>query len=155
MKILMVCLGNICRSPMAEGLMRSKIQKYNLDADVDSAGFEAFHTGDAPDYRAISVMKQNGIDISRQRSRLFKKSDFDQFDRIYVMDSGNYSDVKSVAINANQLLKVDYILNVLYPGTNKPVPDPWYGGNDGFLKTFQLLDDATEKIAADLRNGGM
>lgn len=150
----MVCLGNICRSPMAEGIMLAKIAKYGLDAEVDSAGFESFHEGDPPDFRAVKEMKVHGIDISGQRSRLFRKSDFSAFDLIYVMDSGNYRDVKSVATNELQMLKVDYILNVLEPGSNKPVPDPYYGGADGFSKTFQLLDNATEKIAVKLLNGG-
>jgi protein-tyrosine phosphatase len=154
MKILMVCLGNICRSPMAEGIMQAKIEKYKLDAEVDSAGFESFHTGDAPDFRAIRVMKQHGIDISGQRARLFRASDFDDFDRIYVMDSGNFNDVKSKAKDGNQMKKVDYILNISHPGSNKPVPDPYYGGEQGFERTYQLLDAATEQIAIELKNGG-
>lgn len=149
----MVCLGNICRSPMAEGIMRAKIEKYKLDAEVDSAGFEAFHSGDAPDFRAAREMKSHGIDISSQRSRLFKKADFDKFDRIYVMDSVNYNDVKSLSSDPGQMLKVDYILNATYPGSNKPVPDPYYGGEDGFARTFKLLDSATELIAIELTNG--
>lgn len=153
MKILMVCLGNICRSPMAEGIMQAKIDKYNLDAKVDSAGFEPFHTGDAPDFRATRTMKRYGIDISHQRARLFRKSDFDEFDRIYVMDTGNYNDVKSVANNHDQLMKVDYILNAIETGSNNPVPDPYYGRDDGFEKTFQLLDSATEMIALELKKG--
>ncbi|MDO9257925.1 MAG: low molecular weight protein-tyrosine-phosphatase [Bacteroidales bacterium] len=154
MKILMVCLGNICRSPMAEGIMQAKIEKYKLDVEVDSAGFEAFHTGDAPDFRAVRVMKQHGIDISGQRSRLFRISDFDVFDRIYVMDSGNFSDVKSMAKDVNHMQKVDYILNISHQGSNKPVPDPYYGGEQGFEKTYQLLDSATELIAIEIKNGG-
>jgi len=150
----MVCLGNICRSPMAEGIMQAKIEKYKLDVEVDSAGFEPFHTGDAPDFRAIRVMKQHGIDISGQRSRLFRVTDFDVFDRIYVMDSGNYKDVKSVSQNSFQMQKVDYILNISDPGSNKPVPDPYYGGDQGFEKTYQLLNSATELIALELKNGG-
>ena len=150
----MVCLGNICRSPMAEGLMRAKIEKSKIEAEVDSAGFEAYHTGDAPDYRAIKMMKIHGIDISGQQSRLFRKSDFEVFDRIYVMDCGNYSDVKAVASSREQLQKVDYILNVIHPGSKKPVPDPFYGGNDGFETTYRLLDEATEQIALELKNGG-
>jgi len=152
MKILMVCLGNICRSPMAEGLMQAKIEKYNLDAEVDSAGFESYHTGDAPDYRASHVMQKHGIDITGQRSRLFLKSDFDTFDRIYVMDSGNYADVRSMAAQTDQMKKVDYILNILHPGSNKAVPDPYYGGKEGFETTFKLLDAATEQIAIELKN---
>jgi len=153
MKILMVCLGNICRSPMAEGIMQAKIEKYKLSAEVDSAGFEPFHTGDAPDHRAIKVMKMHGIDITAQRSRLFRKSDFDQFDRIYVMDSGNFNNVKSMAGSSHQMEKVDYILNILHPHSNMPVPDPYYGGEDGFEKAYQLLDAATELIAIELTKG--
>jgi protein-tyrosine phosphatase len=154
MKILMVCLGNICRSPIAEGIMQDKIEKYKLDAEVDSAGFEPFHAGDAPDFRAIKVMKQHGIDISGQRSRIFRVSDFDVFDRIYVMDSGNFSDVKSKAKNGTQMQKVDFILNIINPGCNKPVPDPYYGGDQGFERTYQLLDSAIELLALELKNGG-
>ena len=150
----MVCLGNICRSPMAEGLMQAKINKYNLDAEVDSAGFERFHTGDGPDFRAVRAMKKHGIDISHQSARLFKKADFDEFDLIYVMDSDNYSDVQSVAGTPEQMLKADFILNVTFPGSNKPVPDPYYGGDEGFEKTYQLLNDATEAIALKIKNGG-
>jgi len=139
---------------MAEGLLRAKIEKYKIEAEVDSAGFEAYHTGDAPDYRAIKTMKIHGIDISGQQSRLFRKSDFEVFDRIYVMDSGNYSDVKAVATSRDQLLKVDYILNVVHPGSKKPVPDPYYRGNDGFETTYRMLDEATEQIALELKNGG-
>ena len=135
--------------------MRSKIEKYNLQAEVDSAGFESFHTGDAPDFRAVRVMKNHGIDISAQRSRLFKKSDFDLFDRIYVMDKVNYRDVKSIANQAFQMEKVDFILNILNPGKNDPVPDPYYGGDAGFERTYQLLDMATELIAMEIRNGGL
>jgi protein-tyrosine phosphatase len=153
MKILMVCLGNICRSPMAEGIMRSKIEKYNLDAEVDSAGFESFHTGDAPDYRAIKVMKTHGIDISGQKSRLFRKTDFDDFNMIFVMDSGNFRDVQSVASTKDQMNKVDYILNTLSPGKNNAVPDPYYGGDDGFERVFKLLDSATEAISDILKSG--
>lgn len=139
---------------MAEGIMQAKIEKYKLDAEVDSAGFEAFHTGDAPDFRAQRTMKQHGIDISGQQSRIFRVSDFDVFDRIYVMDSGNYSDVKSMAKNGIQMQKVDYIMNVSNPGSNKAVPDPYYGGDQGFEKTFQLLYSAIELLAAELKNGG-
>ncbi len=153
-KILMVCLGNICRSPMAEGLMQAKIQKYKLDAEVDSAGFERFHTGDAPDYRATSTMKAHGLDISGLVARQFRRSDFDAFDFIYVMDQNNYNDVKSEAISQSQMQKVDFILNELQPGNNKPVPDPYYGGTAGFEKVYQLLDSATEAIALRLKNGG-
>jgi protein-tyrosine phosphatase len=139
---------------MAEGLMQAKIDKYKLDAVVDSAGFEPYHTGDAPDYRATREMIRQGIDISHQRSRLFRKTDFNNFDRIYVMDRNNYEDVKSMADTSEQMKKVDYILNVTFPGSNKAVPDPYYGGDDGFARTFQMLDSATEVIAHELKDGG-
>lgn len=153
MKILMVCLGNICRSPMAEGIMQAKIKKYKVDATVDSAGFEPFHTGDLPDYRAIKVMNHHGIDITGQRSRLFRKSDFDTFDRIYVMDKGNYNDVRSMANNQQDMQKVDFILNCLDPGKNNPVPDPYSGGEAGFENVYKLLDSAIEQITVNLKKG--
>jgi len=153
-KILMVCLGNICRSPMAEGLMKSKIEKYKLDVSVDSAGFESFHTGDPPDERAIDIMKKHGIDITDQKSRLFRLADFREFDRIYVMDSGNYRQVEMVAMDEEKMKKVDFILNSVKPGSNKVVPDPYYGGIDGFEKVYKLLDEATEKIAEQIKAGG-
>lgn len=152
MKILMVCLGNICRSPMAEGIMREKITKYNLKVKVDSAGFESFHLNDTPDYRAIKVMSQHGIDISRHRMRLFQENDFQEFDRIYVMDQYNFQDVLSVSKSKEDSDKVDLILNVLEPGKNRIVPDPYYGGVSGFEKVYDLLDQATEQIALEIKN---
>lgn len=151
-KILMVCLGNICRSPMAEGLMQEKIDKYKLDAIVDSAGFEPFHKGDSPDHRAQHTMFRHNINISGQRSRLFNVHDFDKFDQIYVMDRYNFQDIKSVARNAGDLEKVDFLLNSVYPGSNKEVPDPYYSGNEGFENVFNLIDEATEMIAGNIMN---
>jgi protein-tyrosine phosphatase len=150
--ILMVCLGNICRSPMAEGIMRKKILKYGIDVKVDSAGFESFHLNDAPDSRAIQVMKDHGLNISSHRMRLFQESDFDLFDRIYVMDRNNFQDVLSLARNDADIAKVDYILNALEPGSNQYVPDPYYGGSQGFERVFEMLDKATELIASEIRN---
>jgi len=151
MNILMVCLGNICRSPLAEGIMQHKITKYGLDAMVESAGFEPFHTGDAPDERAIEVAGKHGIDISGQRARLFNIGDFDRFDRIFVMDHNNYRDVMGKTRNDNDRRKVDYILNELKPGGNVPVPDPYYGRMNDFEKVYELLDQATEKLVLKLR----
>lgn len=149
-KILMVCLGNICRSPMAEGLMAEKIRKFGLNAMVDSAGFESFHTGDPPDARAVKTMRGKGIDITGQRSRLFTAGDFDHFDHIFVMDRNNYLNVQSMARNSRDLAKVDYILNAVHPGCNIQVPDPYYGGDAGFENVFSMLDNATEQIARRL-----
>lgn len=154
MKILMVCLGNICRSPLAEGIMQQKIDSFGIEAEVDSAGFEAFHTGDAPDERAIKVARKNGIDISGYRARIFQPADFDRFDRIYVMDDKNFSDVMQVARNERDRLKVDFILNALYPGQNDVVPDPYYGKISDFEAVFDLLNQATDVIANNLQNGG-
>ena len=154
MKILMVCLGNICRSPLAEGIMQQKIDSFGIEAEVDSAGFEAFHTGDAPDERAIKVARKNGIDISGYRARIFQPADFDRFDRIYVMDDKNFSDVMQVARNERDRLKVDFILNALYPGQNDVVPDPYYGKISDFEAVFDLLNQATDIIANNLQNGG-
>jgi protein-tyrosine phosphatase len=150
MNILMVCLGNICRSPLAEGIMQHKITLYGLNAQVESAGFEAFHTGDAPDERAIEVALKNGIDISGHKARSFHVDDFDRFDRIYVMDHTNYRDVTGMVRNKDDLRKVDYILNELKPGSNVPVPDPYYGRVSDFEKVFDLLDQAIEKLAVKL-----
>ncbi len=154
MKILMVCLGNICRSPLAEGIMQHKIDSFGLEAEVDSAGFEAFHTGDAPDERAIKVARKNGIDILGYRARLFQQADFDRFDRIYVMDNKNYSDVMQVARNDSDRLKVDFILNALSPGRNDVLPDPYYGKISDFESVFDLLNQAADVIANKLQNGG-
>jgi protein-tyrosine phosphatase len=135
---------------MAEGLMREKINKYSLKARVDSAGFESFHLNDSPDYRAIKVMHTHGIDISRHKMRLFRIEDFQNFDKIYVMDQYNYQDVLALSGGPEDASKVDLILNVLEPGKDRIVPDPYYGGVSGFENVFQLLDKATEVIARQL-----
>ena len=144
MKILMICLGNICRSPLAQGILESK----NSGIFVDSAGFEAYHQGDPPDERAQRTAKKHGIDISKQRQRLFKVEDFDIFDKIYVMDAMNYHDVSRVARNKKDMEKVDYILNEIYAGENRSVPDPYYGGQDGFEKVYAMLDLACDEIVS-------
>lgn len=131
--------------------MNDKIKKHQIMAEVDSAGFESFHMGDHPDYRAIKVMADHGIDISKHRMRLFREADFDHFDRIYVMDRYNYQDVISMARSETDNSKVDYILNVLEPGSENPVPDPYYGGIMGFEKVYDLLNQATERIALELK----
>lgn len=152
-KILMVCLGNICRSPIAEGILRHKLLVHKLDAEVDSCGFEAFHNGDRPDRRGIETAKQHGIDISGLRARLFNPEDFDRFDHIYVMDVNNYRDVASVARTKDDLKKVDFIMNLSEPGSNLAVPDPYYGGRADFSKTYEMLDKATDRLIIKLRKG--
>lgn len=147
----MVCLGNICRSPMAEGIMKQKFKKHNLDIETDSAGFEPFHEGDKPDRRGIATMKEHGIDISNQRSRLFSSNDFDRFDYIYVMDGMNHANVMSVARDEKDRKKVDFILNKIFPGENRHVPDPYYGGDDGFERVYNMLDKACDVILKELK----
>ena len=152
--ILMVCLGNICRSPIAEGVLESKLQQKGIDnVVVDSCGFERYHLNETPDYRSVEVCNLNGIDISKQRQRLFKVSDFDKFDKIYVMDANNYSDVSSYARNEKDMEKVDFITNVLSPYKNIPVPDPYYGGKDGFQKVFLMLSDCADEIVDRIIKG--
>lgn len=152
MKILMVCLGNICRSPLAEGIMKEKAKKYQLDLYVDSAGTAAYHTGEKPDIRSIEIAQKNGIDITSQRARKFKREDFDAFDRIYAMDESNFFDLISIATNKDDIDKVKLILKASYPDQTKSVPDPYYGGKDGFKNVFDMLSDACEAIAKELVN---
>jgi len=148
----MVCTGNICRSPMAEGLMQKKIQESELNAFVDSCGFESFHLGDNPDYRAIKIMKRNGIDISKHTMRLFRQQDFDDFNLICVMDQTHYRNVMRYARNESDRQKVDFIMNATDHGSNAIVPDPYYGDESDFELTYYLLDRATDAIARKLKN---
>ena len=147
-KILMVCLGNICRSPLAEGIMRSKLSE---DFIVDSAGTGGWHAGQLPDKRSIAIAKSKGLDITNQKARQFKISDFDSFDHIFVMDNSNYKDVLSLAPNEEAKSKVKLILNELFPNENIDVPDPYYGGEDGFENVYEMLDQACEEIARKLK----
>lgn len=146
MKILMVCLGNICRSPLAEGILQHKANTAGLNWTVDSAGTAGYHVGEAPHHLSQKVAKHNGINISKQQCRQFDKEDMLNFDRIYVMDSSNYNDVKKISGNLWNEQKVDLLLNELMPNQNKNVPDPWYGEEDGYHKVFDMIDKACEKI---------
>ena len=141
----MVCLGNICRSPLAEGIMREKIRQHELDWEVDSAGTSNWHAGEAPDERSVEVAEKYGIDITEQRGRQFSPYDLEQFDRIYAMDSENYSNILRLTQTTEEKEKIRLILNELYPGKNMPVPDP-YWDDDGFEQVFQMLDEACDAI---------
>jgi protein-tyrosine phosphatase len=152
MKILFVCTGNICRSPMAEGILRHKLNEAGLGDETDSCGFESFHVGDHPDKRALTVCRKYGLDISTHVARLFRKSDFDSFDLIYVMDSSHYYNVSRMARSADDMKKVDYMLNLLYPGRDLPVDDPWYHGMEAFEQTYLQLDSACDKLVNLLRS---
>lgn len=135
----MVCLGNICRSPLAEGIMRSKLSSTHFF--IDSAGTSGFHSGNAPDPRSIEVAQKNGLDISQQKSRPFRAYDLEEYDVIFVMDKANYRDVIRHVQNEDERQKVKLILN--YPNSEKEeVPDPYYGGKNGFDHVYNLLEEA-------------
>ncbi len=149
-KILMVCLGNICRSPLAEGILQSKLPSGKFT--IDSAGTGDYHIGSLPDKRSIEVARKYDLDISNQRGRQFSEADFDRFDIIYVMDSSNYENVIKKARNDKDIEKVKMILNEIYPGQNHDVPDPYTGGIQGFDSTFKMLDEACNEIAKKILN---
>lgn len=150
MQILMVCLGNICRSPMAEGVMRQKIEKYHLNASVDSCGTAAYHVGQSPDIRGIQTLKKYNIDIAQLQGRQFQSSDFDTFDEIFVMDTENLSDILKKARNQKEKEKVRLLMDEIHPGMQKIVPDPYYGNLNDFETTYELIEKACEKIALRL-----
>ncbi len=145
MKILMVCLGNICRSPLAEGILKQKVFENGLDWHVDSAGTSGYHAGELPDPRSIDVANKHGLDITDQKSRQFLSRDLDQFDVIYAMDTSNYRNILRLAQTPEEEAKVEIIMNMSRPGINQIVPDPYYG-NDGFENVYQMLDEACDAI---------
>ena len=151
MKILMVCLGNICRSPLAEGILRHKIEQAGLDWHVESAGTGSWHVGEAPDPRSQKIAALNGIDISRQKAQKFIPEHFSKFDVIYTMDSSNYRDVVNQATNESDKNKVELIMNVVIPGKNQAVPDPYYD-DELYEVVYEMLDMACEGV---VRSEGM
>lgn len=146
MNILMVCLGNICRSPLAEGILQHKAWKAGLQWSVESAGTNSYHTGDPPHHLSQKVASMNGIDICKQRARRFNADDFAKYDKIYAMAADVIHDMKRIAKNKFDSSKVDLLLNELYPGENLDIPDPWYGPEPGFHEAYKLIDEACEKI---------
>ncbi|WJJ98271.1 low molecular weight protein-tyrosine-phosphatase [Algibacter luteus] len=147
-KILMVCLGNICRSPLAEGILKSKLSNNFV---VDSAGTANYHVGSSPDKRSVAVARKHGLDISNLKGRQFDLSDFDTFDMIYVMDETNYQNVVKLARNPEDIAKVNMILNEVHENKNFEVPDPYYGGDHGFENVYQMLNEACTIIANKLQ----
>jgi protein-tyrosine phosphatase len=145
-KILMVCLGNICRSPMAEGIMRNKLSQKNISAFVDSAGTGGWHAGENPDRRAIKNMLQHGIDISTSVARQFTAADFKRFDLILAMDETNYQDILQLAFDEKEKEKVNLILKYIVHPSGISVPDPWYGNQEGFETVYTMLDEACEAV---------
>jgi len=146
MKFLMVCLGNICRSPLAEGILQYKAKQAGLNWETDSAGTGNYHIGEAPHRLSQKVAKLNGIDISHQRARQYRKEDMLEFDKIYVMDTGNYNEVKRMSHELWNEEKTELLLNELFPGENRPVPDPWYGTEKDFHEVFEMIDKAAGSI---------
>lgn len=146
-KVLMVCLGNICRSPLAEGILKSKVDSNKVF--VDSAGTAGYHVGNAPDQRSIDVARKYGLDIGFQKCRRFSELDFTEFDWIYVMDRSNLSNVMDLAKNTEEINKVRLLLDEVNLGI-KEVPDPYYGGVGGFEDVYQMIDMACEAIAKKL-----
>ena len=142
----MVCLGNICRSPVAEGILRHKAKERGIQIETDSAGTSAFHIGEKPDSRMRAAAKRNGFDISDLRARQFIREDFDRFDLIFAMDNENYHNIVSLARNQNDIEKVKLILDESHLGGNREVPDPYYGGDEGFQYVIDLLNDATDQF---------
>ena len=148
----MVCLGNICRSPLAEGIMKHKVEEANLQWQVDSAGTEGFNLGESPHKLSIKIANLNDIDISQQQCRKFVKEDMQLFDKIYVMDESNFNDVKRIAGNLWDASKVDLLLNELPNAENKNIPDPWYGEEKDYHKVYKMIDDACAVIVNKFKN---
>lgn len=146
MKILMVCLGNICRSPLAEGILQHKAAARGLDWTIHSAGTNGYHVGEAPHHLSQKVARLNGLDISCQVARRFLKEDLTNYDRILVMAQDVYDDVCRIAGKNADLSNVQFFLDALYPGQQLDVPDPWYGEEDGYHEVYDLINRACDKI---------
>ncbi len=146
MKILIVCLGNICRSPLAEGILKHKSKAAGLQWHIDSAGTNGYHVGQAPHKLSQKVAKLNGIDICDQKARQFVKEDFDRYDKIYAMADDVMDEIKEIARKKFDPAKADYFMNEMHPGTNKSVPDPWYGTEPGYHTIYALIDKVCEII---------
>lgn len=142
----MVCLGNICRSPLAEGILQHKSRQAGLNWVVDSAGTNGYHVGEAPHHLSQQVARLNGIDISGQRARRFTPADFDHYDKIYALAGDVLADIRFLAKKQFRADKVDLLMNELYPGSNMDVPDPWYGTEPGYHEVYKMIDAACDKI---------
>ena len=148
MRILMVCLGNICRSPLAEGVLKHKARQAGLNWQIESAGTNGYHVGEAPHRLSQKVALLNGINICDQKARQFEKADFDRYDKIYAMAEDVLDEIKSIAREKYAEEKVDLFLNELYPGENSSVPDPWYGPEPGFHEVYAMIDKTCDVIVS-------
>ena len=142
----MVCLGNICRSPLAEGILQDKALKAGLNWSVESAGTNRYHTGDAPHRLSQKIAMQHGIDISRQRARTFVPEDFERYDKIYALAKDVLDDIGYIAKNKFDGAKINLLMNELYPGRNMDVPDPYYNGEEAYHEVYKMLDKVCDKI---------
>lgn len=147
----MVCLGNICRSPLAEGILQKKADEAGLDWVVESAGTNSFHTGQPPHHLSQKIARKNGLDISGQIARRFSADDFSKYDRIYAMANDVADEMRIIAGNKFDKTKFDLFLNELYPGKNKDVPDPWYGDEEGYIDVFDIIDRACDAVILNHR----
>lgn len=145
MNVLFVCHGNICRSPLAKALLQKKFKEHGVKGKVDSAGFESYFINEPPDQRVVELGEKHGLSITG-KAKLFRKQDFDKYDKIYVMDTQNYRDVKDLARNPVDLSKIDYLMNVLKPGKNQTIGDPFMSGLDDLEEIYLLMDRVTDKI---------
>ncbi len=152
MKILMVCLGNICRSPLAAGILRKKIKAKGLSVTVNSAGTSDYHVGEPADPRTVETAMKYGVDIKSHKARQFVAEDFDLYDKIFAMDRSNFNRILDLASETHDTTKVEMIMNVVEPGSNRDVPDPYFGLRDGFENVFTMLDEACEIIAGRIEN---
>jgi protein-tyrosine phosphatase len=148
MKVLMVCLGNICRSPLAEGILQEKARAAGLGWEIASAGTNGYHTGEAPHHLSQKVARHHGIDISHQRARQFTAADFQRFDKIYAMAGDVVDDMRRIAGRQFDPKKVDLLMNEVHPGRDLDVPDPWYGPEPGYHEVYAMIDKAADKIIA-------
>ena len=150
-KILMVCLGNICRSPMAEGIVRDEFAKNGIDIQVDSAGTAAFHVGEAADERGQAELAKHNIDISDERALKLSPYHLEEYDMIYAMDRYNYADILSLCKDEKERKKVDLFMNLSQPGKHISVPDPYYGGNDGFSDVYEMLKESAKILVEKIQ----
>ena len=146
MRILMVCLGNICRSPLAEGILKHKAQQAGKNWTIESTGTNGYHVGEPPHRLSQKVAKINGIDICNQKASLFSASDFDKYDIIYAMAGDVITEMKWIAGKKYDPSKVKLLLNELDPGKNMDVPDPWYGPEPGYHDVYKMISDACDTI---------
>jgi protein-tyrosine phosphatase len=139
MKILMVCLGNICRSPIAQGVLEKMVQEHGLDWEIDSAGTNGFHNGEHPHPHSVSVCAKHGIDISKQISRKITREDLDKYDHIFCMAQEVVVEMEGMFGSAIHQKPIRLLMDVVNPGKGEDVPDPWYGPASGYQPVYDQI----------------